>query len=139
MFKYLTQRILPDFKFQKKFEEDIFEVMKLLKYPFIDSISPKSLLSIGALHSNPSFFGLLHYMVGICKVNDGLNKTPQDMTLSQPSSRTSVVSYSGGGDPITSGQLFHEYSVDTYHAFMAGENDFTEQTEKLKQVFGKAI
>jgi SMC interacting uncharacterized protein involved in chromosome segregation len=125
IFKHLIARIMTTFKYKRKFEEDVMDILRMLNYALVDTISPKSLLSVGALHSNPQFFGLLHWLVECCKAKDIISAPEEEEPL--PSDN--------GEDGIS--QLFHEYAAATYHVYMGGSDDYSEVNQELKEVFGK--
>lgn len=126
IFKHLIARIIPAHRYKRKFEEEVMDILRMLNYALVDTISPKSLLSIGALHSNPQFFGVLHWLVECCKAYDAI-RAPKEEEEPLPSLN--------GEDGLS--QLFHEYAVATYHIYMEGSDDYSQVNQQLKDVFGR--
>ena len=56
----------------KKVEEEVPKILKLLSYPF--TISKSAMFAIGSLHSWPTLLGALHWMVDLIKVGFLLHK-----------------------------------------------------------------
>jgi kinetochore protein NDC80 len=125
IFKHLVARLMPSHRYKRKFEEDAMEILRFLNYALVETISAKSFLSIGALHSNPQFFGILHWLVECCKAKDIIPE-PEEEEESLPSVN--------GQDGLSI--LFHEYALATYHVYMNGSDDYNEPNQELKEVFG---
>ncbi|KAL9557569.1 hypothetical protein PS6_001777 [Mucor atramentarius] len=75
IFTHLVQHYDPSYRSKKKIEDHVIEILNSLKYPLRDNIQPKSLLSIGAIHSNPNFYGMLHWLMEACKSKDASHPT----------------------------------------------------------------
>ncbi|KAG0168809.1 kinetochore-associated Ndc80 complex subunit ndc80 [Apophysomyces sp. BC1034] len=120
IFKALHLKIVPTYKYSnKKFEEEIFDVLKQLSYPLADSISPRSLYSIAAPHSFPTFLALLHWLVISCQSVDAI------MEQVNKEEKTSMDT------------LFSEFARSTYKSFMCGQDDFSPMETELQNTFDK--
>lgn len=129
MFKHMVLRLLPTLRFDNQFNDDFFEVIRILRYPFTDSIKPKSLSSIGALHTLPTLYCLLQWLMICCK--------SLDMYLEKAEQRYAARQQNQDPNVIDKSRLLQEYTMDTYHAFMQNK-DFKEQNKKLDEAFGKS-
>jgi kinetochore protein NDC80 len=127
MFKFLFEKLRPDHVFNKKFEDEVMDIIRELNYPLLDSISPKALLAVGALHSNPSFFALLFWLMKRCRDKEQTTK------LKQKEKEMSLA------NSIVSGKLFFNYSNDSYQDLIAGSLDFESRARVLKSNFGNVL
>ncbi|KAI8056402.1 HEC/Ndc80p family-domain-containing protein [Thamnidium elegans] len=118
IFKFLIHRVMPERVPKPKFEDDVLEVIRELEYPLVSMISPSSLRSIGALHTNPAFFALLFWLAEYCKTGDY--------------TKAKLQSLSDGPGQVD--QVFEDYATECYTAFMSGTNDFSLQNKKLGSV-----
>ncbi|KAF7725496.1 kinetochore-associated Ndc80 complex subunit ndc80 [Apophysomyces ossiformis] len=120
IFKTLHLRIVPTYRYSnRKFEEEIFDVLKQLSYPLADSISPRSLYSIAAPHSFPTFLALLHWLVISCQNVDAI------LEEAEKEEKRSMDT------------LFSEFARATYKSFMCGQDDFTPMELELQNTFDK--
>ncbi|KAI9472306.1 MAG: HEC/Ndc80p family-domain-containing protein [Benjaminiella poitrasii] len=128
IFKHLIHRLLPTYEYKRKFDDEVLILLRKLNYPMVDTISPKTLLSVGALHSTPTFFGLLHYLVECCKANDLLeaDKSP---------------GLENGSEFERAGlsHIFHSFAVESYQHRMEGINDPSIARNNLKKSFENSI
>ncbi|KAI8355691.1 HEC/Ndc80p family-domain-containing protein [Blakeslea trispora] len=127
IFKYLATKASPHYVYKKRFEEDVMILIRQLGYPAAETINRKELLSIGAMHSKPTFIALLHWLVLICKIMDTpitsdnfKGETGKDM------------------DEHDLTQLLHFYAVAGYHEYMAGNDNTTELDLELERIFVQA-
>ncbi|CDH49430.1 spindle pole body protein ndc80 [Lichtheimia corymbifera JMRC:FSU:9682] len=124
MFKHLHHHMVPSYQYvREKFEDEYIDVLRSLRYPYCDQLSPRSLHSIGAPHLFPTFLSLLHWFVTMCKIYD------------HEMSRIEKEEEEEKGGPTDMNDLFYAYTVTTYNEFMNGADEFTETDAKLKSVF----
>lgn len=57
------------FNTSARFEDEFMLSLKALKYPYVNQIDVKWLVSPAAMHSWPSLLGMLHWLVEIAKVS----------------------------------------------------------------------
>ncbi|KAI8096216.1 HEC/Ndc80p family-domain-containing protein [Halteromyces radiatus] len=131
IFKFLHNRLDPSYTYTKlKFEDEILDVLRILSYPFVDSISPKSLYSIAAPHSLPTFLALLSWMVDVCKVNDVLQGE-----IERHMDQEADIHINEEMGPDEMSMLFFDYSVSKYNAFMQGDDHSKFLDDELNSVF----
>ncbi|KAI8328443.1 HEC/Ndc80p family-domain-containing protein [Chlamydoabsidia padenii] len=130
IFKFLYSVIVPDYTFHPKFKEEFFDLVRENMFPYVDSISPKSLDSIAAPHSLPKYLAFLSYLVDLCQTLERKRRQIQ-----QQKEQHSTIDASKGITPKQMEQLFWDYSVGKYHAFMQG-GDGKDVDDELDQVFG---
>ncbi|KAI8091380.1 HEC/Ndc80p family-domain-containing protein [Gilbertella persicaria] len=124
IFKHLFLRIVPHYSYKRRFEEDAMVLIRQLGYPLADTINRKELLSIGAMHSNPTFIALLHWLVVVCKIMD----TPR---LSDDEVDEEI-------DEEAVAQLLHAYAIAGYHKYMTGDDDMASLDQELEHIFERA-
>ncbi|RCH93907.1 kinetochore-associated Ndc80 complex subunit ndc80, partial [Rhizopus stolonifer] len=110
--------------YKRRFEEDAMVLIRQLGYPLADTINRKELLSIGAMHSNPTFIALLHWLVVVCKIMD----TPR---LSDDEVDEEI-------DEEAVAQLLHAYAIAGYHKYMTGDDDMASLDQELEHIFERA-
>lgn len=104
-----------------KFEDEVLEVIRELEYPLVSMISPSSLRSIGALHTNPAFFALSFWLSEYCKTGDYIAAKLENVS----------------DEPTQIDQVFQNYATKCYTAYMSGSDDFSVQNKKLSSICGK--
>ncbi|CAO3596323.1 unnamed protein product [Absidia cylindrospora] len=129
IFKFLILRLTSDYVFGHKFEDEFFDLLRTIRYPFIDSISPKSLYSIAAPHSLPRYLALLSWMVQSCSIVDR-----QRSKIQRHIDQEGIIDTTKGMSSAQMDRLFLDYSVAKYNAFMQGK-DGQEVYDELKAVF----
>jgi kinetochore protein NDC80 len=79
IFKFLYNRLDPNYQFMKKIEDEVILCLKALKYqsrlyatngryPFVDSMSKSNISAVGSQHSWPGILAMLSWMVDVCVV-----------------------------------------------------------------------
>lgn len=120
VFKYLISRIMPKYVFSKRFEDEVMDVLRILKCPLLNIITAATLRSIGTLHAHPTFFALLFWLTECSKQLDLSREALEEQTDYE--------------NPIL---IFHQFAIDCYRSHQSGNDDFTEQTNKLRTKCGK--
>ncbi|ORZ13610.1 HEC/Ndc80p family-domain-containing protein [Absidia repens] len=129
IFKFLFLRLTSDYVFDRKFEDEFFDLLRTIRYPFVDSISPKSLYSIAAPHSLPRYLALLSWMVQSCSIVDR-----RRYKIQRRLEQEGIIDTTKGMSSTQMDRLFLDYSVAKYNAFMQGK-DGQEVYDELKAVF----
>ena len=84
IFKWLYQRIDPGHKFNRSVESDIYQILKNLQYPYLESINKSQISAVGG-SSWHKFLGMLHWLVRVnMKMDQIMNKQDNDMIDNQP-------------------------------------------------------
>ncbi|GAN03177.1 hypothetical protein MAM1_0035d02628 [Mucor ambiguus] len=129
IYTHLVQHYDPSLRHKSKIEDHVIEIMNDLKYPLRDSISRKSLLSIGAIHSNANFYGLLHWLMEACKSRDVANpKEFKDPPVADLEIEENAIA-----------SAFAEFSFATYRKYISSteEPTYDEEMDPLINRFGK--
>ena len=123
MFKFLVERAFPGYVFKRKFEDEVMDIIQTWEYPLADTINPKDLLAIGALHSTPAFYALLYWLVQCCKAQDTLQPPPEEPldTL----------------QAFTSGKAFQTFSAENFKDAVNNQLDLEKSKRALEATFGK--
>ncbi|KAI9315244.1 HEC/Ndc80p family-domain-containing protein [Dichotomocladium elegans] len=122
IFKHLHLHLVPGYQYvRRKFEDEYIDVLRSLRYPLAESLSPKGLYSIGAPHSTPMFIALLSWMVDLCKMVDELMTDASDED--------------DKNEHADMNRLFNDYAIATYNRFMDGEDEYPDVDKKLHDIF----
>ncbi|KAK4512357.1 uncharacterized protein ATC70_003055 [Mucor velutinosus] len=127
IYTHLVQHYDPSYRNKKKVEDHVIEILNTLKYPLRDSISRKSLLSIGAIHSNANFYGLLHWLMEACKSRDVSNpKEFKDPSLAHLEIEENQMACA-----------FAEFSFASYQKYISSEEEpsYDEEMDPLRNRF----
>lgn len=62
MFQFLLKQIEPTYRFTKSTEHEIYSALKLLKYPYLETVSKSQISAVGG-QNWPVFLGIIHYLV----------------------------------------------------------------------------
>lgn len=129
MFRFFIEKLLPNHTYKKKFEDEAMDIIRDIQYPLIDTISPKDFLAIGALHSLPAFYALLHWLMQCCRQKDRV----MAITRKEREGTTSLTQL------IHSGRLFYSFSAESYNAVFNGNaTTLDPQIRGLKAKFDQA-
>eukprot|EP00871_Galdieria_phlegrea_P000361 jgi/Galph1/1325/GphlegSOOS_G6105.1 len=109
---FLLRKIDPYFEFDKKFEEEIPSLFKILKYPF--TISKSTLYAVGSPHTWPTLLGLL--------LMTNKPATQESKSIDTESSQN---------------RIFFDYVSRSYQAFLGGMDTFEEFDAELATTFEK--
>lgn len=119
IFLFLVRRIDPTYSFQKRFEEEVPVLLRLLGYPF--SISRSALSAVGSPHTWPTLLGVLTWLMGLLKYDEQLiSQQERDVAL-EPQARRNKV--------------FNENMVEAYAQFLQGADTFPELDAALEEHF----
>lgn len=73
IFKFLYDKFDPTFEYDKKFEDDVPNLLRSIKYPFANDISKSQLLAVGSMHAWPSLLAMLSWFVDLLNTCDTIN------------------------------------------------------------------
>ncbi|EPY50657.1 spindle pole body protein Ndc80 [Schizosaccharomyces cryophilus OY26] len=121
IFKFLYNKLDPKFRFGARYEEDVINCLKSLRYPFTDSISRSRLVAIGTPHSWPAILGMLHWLV----------------CLIQCTEQAVDMAYSVENDTLNDhfvNKVLFDYLVRKYHLFLQASME-EEPEQELKASF----
>lgn len=115
IFKWLYNKLDPGYKFTRSIESDVFLLLKILHYPYLDAINKSQISAVGG-QSWPIFLGMLYWMMEL------------NMTLEVYDSGD----YEGAEGEISEiDQIINKYVVSCYVAFMNGDDMESLQVQDL--------
>lgn len=127
IFQWLYKKIDPGYKFQKTVEQEVYFLLKTIRYPYLESINKSQIAAVGGQHW-PTFLGMLHWMV---QLNLTLMKLDDDETeILQESEQEDETDVNDLAD-----SLFTKYILKSYKAFLNSEDDYSEYRNQLNQEF----
>ncbi|KTW28867.1 hypothetical protein T552_01496 [Pneumocystis carinii B80] len=122
IFKWLYNRVDPNYQFVKKMDDEVIICIKNLKYPFADQISRSQLMAVGSPHSWPSMLSMLHWMVEVITCTEKLIN--------------GEINVDDNNDNHAE-KIFFDYLTKAYRVFLSGDDDFSEMEKELEQEFDK--
>ena len=147
IFKWLYQRIDPGHKFNRTVESDIYQILKNLQYPYLESINKSQISAVGG-SSWHKFLGMLHWLVRVnMKMDQFTNKQDNGIIDNQPTQEMVSVN-----KPIRTQDeqnriqekyelmvenLFINYITESYKNFLNVDDNYQVPMEKLTLGFEK--
>ncbi|SGZ52742.1 CIC11C00000000204 [Sungouiella intermedia] len=119
IFQFLYGRIDPHYKFTRAIETEVFLLLKILNYPYLDGINRSSISAVGGQNWS-AFLGMLYWLV---KLNLSLLNLNEDSLIAP--------------DDVFD-RVFIKYIISSYRAFIDQKEDYTEFYEEMKQAFDTA-
>ncbi|XP_033635923.1 kinetochore protein NDC80 homolog [Asterias rubens] len=121
LYNFMDQKYVP----APKFEEEIPQIFKTLKYPF--NISKSSMFTVGSPHTWPQILGALHWMLDCVKY--ALAVDPHLMLFSDQQTDDPTNEF----DSVTETEVLFNYVEGTYKEFLNGADTFEDREENLAQ------
>lgn len=146
IFTFLIRRLDPNFQWTTKFEDEVPQLLKRLRYPF--TVSKSALYAVGSPHTWPTLLGCLTWLVEllIYDVECSTIKSQEMKRImlaagvleeSDESETHSASSESTASEfrAFAEEQIFFEYVTATYSSFLAGSDDYEEFDAELEAAF----
>ncbi|CCF57874.1 hypothetical protein KAFR_0D02270 [Kazachstania africana CBS 2517] len=148
IFKWLYSRLDPGYQFTKSIEYEIYQILKNLQYPYLETINKSQISAVGG-SSWHKFLGLLHWLI---RVNIKLDKLSSDFNqslLNQPTQEMVVINSSKTISTLDEQDqiqekyeimvenLFIDYISRSYQNFLNSNDDFNTAMEELTTGFEK--
>lgn len=118
MFQFLYSRIDPHYRFTRSVESEVFVLLKVLSYPYLEGINRSSISAVGL--NWPAFLGMLYWLV---KLNLSLLHLSEDALLAP--------------DDVFD-RVFIKYIISSYRAFIDQKEDYAEFYDEMKRNFDVA-
>lgn len=119
IFQFLYGRIDPHYKFTRSIEIEVFVLLKILNYPYLDGINRSSISAVGGQNWS-AFLGMLYWLV---KLNLSLLNLNEDSLIAP--------------DDVFD-RVFIKYIISSYRAFIDQKEDYAEFYDEMKQAFDLA-
>lgn len=117
IFQFLYAKIDPHYRFSKSIETEVFTILKVLNYPYLDGITRSQISAVGGNYW-PNFLGVLYWLV---KLNLQMNEL--DLL-------NNIYDLEDELD-----QIFIDYTRKSYISFINEKDDFSEFYEEMKTNF----
>jgi kinetochore protein NDC80 len=119
LFQWMYRRMDPGYKFAKSIEHEVYFLLRLINYPYLESINKSQIAAVGG-QNWPVFLGMLFWMVQ-------LNQTLETYEWNNEQAEKS--------DETMLSQILDRYASRSYRAYLANEHDFSEyKTEVRKEI-----
>lgn len=119
IFQFLYGRIDPHYKFTRSIETEVFALLRILNYPYLDGINRLSISAVGG-QNWPAFLGMLYWLV---KLNLSLLNFNEDLLIAP--------------DDVFD-RVFIKYIISSYRAFIDQKEDYADFYDEMKQAFDVA-
>lgn len=146
IFKWLYNRLDPGYKFTKSFEFEVYQVLKTIEYPYLETINKSQISAVGGSNWH-KFLGMLHWLVSIIKDLEAcLNKLDQSLvsentqevtvlnkpfkTLDEQDKRQEIYE-------VMVERLFIDYITESYQSFLKLEDDYGPAMKNMQNGFQK--
>ncbi|KAK6202472.1 putative kinetochore protein NDC80 [Scheffersomyces amazonensis] len=117
IFKFLYNKIDPYYEFSRSVEVDIFPLLKILNYPYLESINRSQISAVGG-QNWPSFLGVLYWLI---KLNLSVPNLDIDDSLISPDDEFD--------------RIFIKYIRDSYNDFINERDDYSEYYNEMQIEF----
>ncbi|GAV55981.1 hypothetical protein ZYGR_0AZ01530 [Zygosaccharomyces rouxii] len=148
IFKWLYMRLDPGYKFTRSVENEVYQILRTLQYPYLETINKSQISAVGG-SSWPKFLGMLYWLV---KINEKLdkclneldqtliNQNTQDVTiLNQPLATLDEQDQKQEKYELMVEKLFIEYVMDSYKSFLRLEDNYDPYMVQLEVGFEKFV
>ncbi|CCE90355.1 kinetochore-associated Ndc80 complex subunit NDC80 TDEL_0B02260 [Torulaspora delbrueckii] len=146
IFKWLYLRLDPGYNFTKSIEHEVYQILKNLQYPYLETINKSQISAVGG-SSWPRFLGMLHWLVKInVKLDQSLqeldqnlfNDNTQELTiLNHPLDTLDEQDQKQEKYELMVERLFIEYVMESYRSFLRLEDNYDSYMEQLEAGFMK--
>lgn len=137
MFQWLYNKIDPGYKFLRSIEQEVYSLLKLLEYPYLESINKSQISAVGGSNWHV-FSGMLYWLLKLVietiKFDDfDLNTIQQqDNSLPDGNPDDSVIK----GEQTLIDKLFVNYALKSYKAFLSfGEDNYNDYLYEMENEY----
>lgn len=149
IFAWLYQRLDPGYAFNKNVESELYQIMKNLNYPYLETINKSQISAVGG-SSWHKFLGLLHWLMKLNIQMDIISQNLDNSLLNQPTQdmiqmNNPIPDSLDQQDEIKSKYesmietLVIEYTMDAYKMFLNSNDDFRIAMQKFHVGFEKFV
>lgn len=149
IFTFLVRQLDPHFQWSGKFEDEVPQLLKRLRYPF--TVSKSALYAVGSPHTWPTLLGCLTWMVELL-VYDSETKLVRDREIEAIMREAGMLGSDDlenvplcddesviASQAVADERLFFDYLSATYEAFLAGADEFDAFDNELDAAFENRI
>lgn len=146
IFKWLYLRLDPGYHFAKSIEHEVYQILKNLQYPYLETINKSQISAVGG-SSWPRFLGMLHWLVRInVKLDRSLQELDQSIVtentqeltiLKHPLDTLDEQDQKQEKYELMVERLFIEYVMESYRSFLRLEDNYDSYMEELEVGFVK--
>ncbi|RPA83695.1 hypothetical protein BJ508DRAFT_57002 [Ascobolus immersus RN42] len=125
IFRFLYHSIDPQYNLTnpKKLDTEIINILKTLRYPFVNNITKSQLAAVGSTNTWPSFLGILHWLMQLVVTTNRISDPAYDSIAEE-----------AGFDPEPDRIQLSFYS-ETYQAWLNGEDDLSPYEQSMQEAF----
>lgn len=148
IFKWLYLRLDPGYSFTKSIEHEVYQILKNLQYPYLETINKSQISAVGG-SSWSRFLGMLHWLVQLNLKLDAslneldhniMNENTQEMTiLNHPLTTLDEQDQKQEKYELMVEKLFIDYVMESYKSFLRLEDNYEPYMKELEAGFMKFI
>jgi kinetochore protein NDC80 len=125
IFKHLYSRLDPQYRWERKFEEELPLLVRSLGYPFPDGITKANIMGLGAPHSWPLMLAMLSWLeelVICCTTLEEEMGTGAHLQAAVAAATTPPGGQPPHPDVVQADRMFLDYVRQAYAAYFQGED-----------------
>lgn len=117
IFQFLYKKLDPGYRFTKSIENEVYYVLKNIKYPYLDSINKSQISAVGG-QNWCVFLGVLDWLVQLI---NKIDSSQLDSELIQDND-----------NELSLEKIFVNYIIKSYNAFLNNIDDYTEYFNEMR-------
>lgn len=149
IFRWLYLRLDPGYKFTRANEHEVYQILRTLQYPYLDTINKSQISAVGGT-GWPKFLGMVYWLVKTnAKLDKCLNELDQTLVNENTQDVVTILNH-----PLTSldeqdqkqekyelmvEKLFIEYVMESYKSFLRLEDNYEPYMQQLEVGFEKFV
>ncbi|KAJ2155915.1 kinetochore-associated Ndc80 complex subunit ndc80 [Coemansia sp. RSA 552] len=122
IFRFLYAQLDPRYTYQKKFEEDVLQILRGIHYPYVGSISKSHIYSAGSMSTWPGLLAMLLWLVELIECVTQMN--PQEVDVNDSAFKDSAQFVD---------RVFFDYLSQAYPLWL----DSGDEPEDLEQMLAQ--
>ncbi|KAK9480594.1 HEC/Ndc80p family-domain-containing protein [Lipomyces japonicus] len=123
MFQWLYRRLDPGYRFTKSIENEVIPLLKIVGYPYLDSLSKSQLVAVGGQNWG-AYLAMLYWLVEVAETFDAVEN--KDYDIDEP-------------EDAGLNQIVINYITKSYTAFLQNEDDYSEYESEMREAFEERI
>lgn len=157
IFKWLYQKLDPGYQFNKSIESELYQILKNLQYPYLETINKSQISAVGGSNWN-KFLGCIHWLVKLNIKMDNLQGKLDQSLINQPTLELIQIDDNKINNDITDNNipdsleeqdqiklkyeslietLVIEYTMDAYKMFLKNHDNYEMAMKNFQIGFDK--
>ncbi|KAJ1679962.1 kinetochore-associated Ndc80 complex subunit ndc80 [Spiromyces aspiralis] len=120
IFQFVYSKIDPRYNYQGSFDNEVLEVLKSLRYPYVNNITKSHIHSAGSTHAWPTLLPMLMWLVELARYIQQVEAKDVENILSEGEDMNQYAE-----------RAFHEYLTKSYPLWLNGEDETPDLEAEL--------